>query len=99
MMGRVQTDLATWARESFDLGDGDVSITPGPRGALGQLWRLAAGHRLFALKQVFAATPPARAEVAFAQRATAAGVQLPASHPDRCGRYLVPLPDGGWLRL
>jgi Ser/Thr protein kinase RdoA (MazF antagonist) len=103
MMGRVQTDVVTWAREAFDLGAGDVSITPGARGAQGQVWRLAVGHRVFALKQVFAGTPPARveveAEVAFTQRATAAGARLPASHPDRNGRYLVPLPDGGWLRL
>jgi Ser/Thr protein kinase RdoA (MazF antagonist) len=103
MMGRVQTDVVTWAREAFDLGDGDVSITPGARGAQGQVWRLVAGHRVFALKQVFAGTPPARAEVeaevAFGKRAAAAGARLPASHPDRNGRFLVPLPDGGWLRL
>jgi len=103
MMDRVQTDVVTWAREAFDLGDGDVSITPGERGAQGQVWRLAVGRRVFALKQVFVGTPPARveveAEVAFAQRAAAAGVRLPASHPDRNGRYLVPLTDGGWLRL
>ena len=103
MMGQVETDLVARAREAFDLGDGDVSITPGARGALGQVWRLAAGHRLYALKQVFAGAPPARAEVeaeaAFARRAATAGVRIPASHPDRNGRYLVPLPDGGWLRL
>ena len=103
MMDRVQTDLVTWAREAFDLGDGDVSITPGARGALGQVWRLVAGHQVYALKQVFAGTPSGRAEVgaevAFAQRAASAGVRLPASHPDRKGRYLVPLLDGGWLRL
>lgn len=76
---------------------------PGARGAQGQVWRLAVGRRLFALKHVFAGTPPApvvvEAEVAFARQATAAGVRLPASHPDRDGRYLVPLTDGGWLRL
>ncbi len=103
MMGRVQTDVVTWAREAFDLGAEDVSITPGARGAQGQVWRLEVGRRVFALKQVFAGTPPARvqveAEVAFTQRAAAAGARLPASHPDRSGRYLVPLPDGGWLRL
>ncbi len=103
MMDRVQTDLVTWAQEAFDLGDGDVSITPGARGALGQVWRLVAGHQVYALKQVFAGTPSTRAEVeaevAFAQRAAAAGVRLPASHPDRNGRYVVPLPNGGWLRL
>jgi Ser/Thr protein kinase RdoA (MazF antagonist) len=99
----VQTDVVTPAREAFDLGDGDVAIDPRARGALGQVWRLAAGQRVYALKQVFAGAPPARAEVeaevAFAQRAAAAGARLPASHPDRDGRYVVPLPGGGWLRL
>ena len=103
MMDRVQTDLVTSAREAFDLGDGDVSITPGARGAQGQVWRLAVGRRVFALKRVFAGMPPApvevEAEVAFATRAAEAGIRLPASHPDRNGRYLVPLADGGWMRL
>ena len=70
---------------------------------MGEVWRLTAGHRSYALKRVFAGTPTTRAgveaEVAFANRAIVAGVKLPASHPDRTGRYLVPLPDGGWLRL
>jgi Ser/Thr protein kinase RdoA (MazF antagonist) len=103
MMGRVQTDVLSSVREAFDLGGGDISITPGARGAQGQVWRLTAGSRAFALKQAFAGTPPARAEVeaeiAFTRRAATAGVRLPASHPDRFGRYLVPLTDGGWLRL
>ncbi len=103
MMGRVQTDLLNFAREAFDLGGGDISITPGARGAQGQVWRLAMGPRSFALKQAFAGSPPApaevEAEIAFAQWAAAVGVRLPASHPDRKGRHLVPLPDGGWLRL
>ena len=103
MMDGVQTDLVSSVREAFDLGDGDVSIMPGARGAQAQVWRLAVGPRVFALKRVFAGTPPApvvvRAEVAFGQRAAAAGVRFPASHPDRDARYLVPLVDGGWLRL
>ncbi len=103
MMDRVQTDVLTSAREAFDLGDGEVSITPGARGAQGQVWRLTVGRRVFALKQVFAGIPPAHVvvetEVAFARRAVAAGVRSPASLPDRNGRYLVPLAEGGWLRL
>jgi Ser/Thr protein kinase RdoA (MazF antagonist) len=103
MMGRVQTDVLNSAREAYDLEDDDVSITPGPRGAQGQVWRLAAGPRVFALKQAFGGTPPGRAtvvaEIALAQRAAALGVQLPKCHPDRNGQYLVPLTDGGWLRL
>lgn len=103
MMGPVQTDLLSSAREAFDLGDLDLSIAPGDRGAQGQVWRLTAGPRVFALKQAFAGTPPApaevEAEIAFAQRAAIVGLRLPASHPDRRGRYVVPLPEGGWLRL
>ncbi|MGZ5405380.1 MAG: phosphotransferase [Nocardioides sp.] len=97
------TDVVTLVCEAFDLGDVAVSATPGARGALGQVWQLVAGHRVYALKQVFAGTPPPRseveAEVAFAHRASAAGVRLPTSHHDRNGRYLLPLPEGGWLRL
>lgn len=96
----MKFDLVAWARESFDLGDEDVSITPGARG---ELCRLAARRRVYALKQVSAGVPPARgeveSEVAFARRAAAAGVRLPASHPDRNGKYVVPLTNGGWLRL
>lgn len=99
----MQTELVARAGEAFDLGEGEVAIAPGPRGALGQVWRLTAGDHVYALKQVFDGTPPPQAEVAaevaFAQRAIAAGVRLPASHPDRHGRYVVPLADGGWLRL
>lgn len=99
----MQSDLVGWARESFDLQDEDVSITPGARGARGEVWRLTAGRRVYALKRVFAGAPPARGEVegevAFARRAAAAGVRLPSSHRDRYGEYVVPLSDGGWLRL
>ncbi|MDQ2851342.1 MAG: phosphotransferase [Actinomycetota bacterium] len=99
----MQSDLMSRARESFDLGDEDVSITPGARGARGQVWRLTAGRRVYALKQVSAGAPPAQgqveSEVKFARRAAAAGVRLPASHLDRNGEYVVPLTNGGWLRL
>ena len=102
MTGDLRTSLLVLVREAFDL-DGDLSITPGARGALGQVWRLTVGHRVYALKQVFAGAPPTQAEVeaevALAGRAATAGVRAPASHPDHSGRYLVPLPGGGWLRL
>ena len=102
-MGRMQSDLLAQARESFDLGDEDVSIKLGARGAQGEVWRLSVGRRVYALKQVFAGAAPARSEVesevVFARRAAAAGVRLPASHPDRNGEYVVPLTNGGWLRL
>ena len=102
-MGRMQSDLVARSRESFDLGDEDVSITPGARGARGEVWQLTAPGRVYALKHVFAGAPPDRGEVEsevdFARRAAAAGVRLPASHPDRNGEYVVSLPKGGWLRL
>lgn len=99
----MHSDLVARARESFDLGDEDVSIAPGARGAQGEVWRLTAGRRVYALKHAFAGVPPApgevEGEVAFARRAATAGVRLPASHPDRNGEYVVPLTNGGWLRL
>jgi hypothetical protein len=99
----VRDDLVDLARASFDLGVGDVQMAPAARGALGQVWRLVAGGRAYALKVVFEGTPPGAdevaTEVAFARAAAAAGVRLPASHPDRQGGYPVPLAGGGWLRL
>ena len=87
-----------FAREAFGWGR-DVVVSGGPRGARGRIWR--AGDR-YALKEIFA-DPPTEAQVAaeleFARRAIAAGVRLPASHPDRVGRYVVPTPQGTWLRL
>jgi Ser/Thr protein kinase RdoA (MazF antagonist) len=103
MMGDVETDVVARACEAFDLGSGDVSVTSGSRGALGQVWHVEVGHRVYALKEVFAGSPPAEsvvaAEIAFAERAVAAGVRVPASYPDRDGRYLVPQAGGGWWRL
>ena len=103
MMGDVETDVVARAREAFDLGSGEVVVTPGSRGALGQVWRVEVGQQAYALKEVFAGSPPAEAEVAaeiaFAERAVAAGVRVPTSYPDRDGRYLVPHTGGGWLRL
>lgn len=99
----MRSNLVARARESFDLGDEDISITPGARGARGEVWRLTARRQGYALKQVSAGVPPARgeieSEVVFARPAAAAGVRLPASHPARNGEYVVPLRNGGWLRL
>jgi Ser/Thr protein kinase RdoA (MazF antagonist) len=87
-----------FAREAFGWGL-DVAVSAGPRGARGRVWRV--GDR-YALKEIFA-DPPTEAQVAaeldFARRAIAAGVRLPAGHPDRAGRYVVPTPHGTWLRL
>jgi Ser/Thr protein kinase RdoA (MazF antagonist) len=77
-------------------------VSAGPRGALGQIWRLEVGPARYALKEIFA-EPPSEAriamELAFAARAARAGVRLPASHPDRAGRHLLTTPAGVWLRL
>lgn len=86
------------ARLAYDWGDG-VVLTAGPRGAAGQIWKVDGA---FALKEIFR-RPPSRAavdaELRFCALASAAGVRLPRSLPDRTGRYLHETPDGTWLRL
>jgi Ser/Thr protein kinase RdoA (MazF antagonist) len=93
--------LVAYAREAFGWG-ADVVVSAGSRGALGQIWRLEVGPARYALKEIFSG-PPSQAlieeELDFARRAAGAGVRLPASHPDREGRYLLTAPDGTWLRL
>ncbi|WP_327001591.1 phosphotransferase [Dactylosporangium sp. NBC_01737] len=79
--------------------DGDISLSAGPRGALGQIWRV---NDVFALKEIFRRPPSEAAvdaELRFCALASAAGVRLPLSHPDRDGRYLHRTPGGTWLRL
>jgi Ser/Thr protein kinase RdoA (MazF antagonist) len=93
--------LASIAREAFGW-DADVVLSPGPRGALGRIWRVDVGPKRFALKEIFAGAPSEaviEAELAFTRRAAEAGVRLPASHPDRAGRHLVAGRDGTVLRL
>ncbi|MDQ3788694.1 MAG: phosphotransferase [Actinomycetota bacterium] len=94
-------DVGVDIRETFGW-DEDVVVSAGPRGALGQIWRVDVGPARFALKKLFGTPPSAaviEAELAFARRAAEAGVRLPASHPDRDGRYLIATPDGTSLRL
>src|SRR4051812_20036710 len=94
-------ELVTQLREAFGW-DEDVVVSAGPRGALGQVWRVEAGSARYALKEIFA-RPPSEAviaaEMAFARRAAGAGVRLPASHPDRSGRLLHAAHGGMWFRL
>jgi hypothetical protein len=78
-------------QEAFGWSE-DVVVSAGPRGALGQIWRLDVGPARYALKEIFAEPPSEaliEAELAFAERAAEAGVRLPASHPDREGRHLL----------
>ncbi|GHJ44131.1 hypothetical protein Cs7R123_14730 [Catellatospora sp. TT07R-123] len=81
---------------------GPVDVAAGPRGALGQIWRVRVGDDRYALKEIFG-RPPSETllagELAFAARAAEAGVRVPRSHPDRDGRYLVSAPGGVHLRL
>jgi Ser/Thr protein kinase RdoA (MazF antagonist) len=97
----VAEELVAHVRKAFGWGE-DVAVSAGPRGALGQIWRLDVGPACYALKEIFA-NPPSEAlveaELAFARRAARAGVRLPASHPARDGRYLLAGPGGAWLRL
>ncbi|MEV6152669.1 phosphotransferase [Nonomuraea sp. NPDC052129] len=94
-------ELVAHIREAFGWGE-DVVVSAGPRGALGQIWRLDVGPARYALKEIFAEPPSEaliEAELAFGRRASEAGVRLPASHPDRDGRHLLEPPGGTWLRV
>ncbi len=93
--------LAAHLREAYGW-TADVVVSPGPRGAEGQIWRVEVGSARYAVREIFAEPPPEaviEAELAFARRATEAGVRVPASHADRTGRHLLAGPGGTWLRL
>lgn len=99
-------DLAASAVRAFGLpATPPAAISAGPRGALGQIYRLEAGGRVYALKELFAGgslVPEAAvaAEVEFVAGAKARGVRAPASHAAADGRYLTRLPRrGGRFRL
>ncbi|NUO59870.1 MAG: phosphotransferase [Hamadaea sp.] len=92
--------LLTAAYAAYGWGP-EVTVAPGPRGALGRIWRVRtpAGH--YALKHSFETPPDGRlqAELDLTRRAAAAGVRVPATHPAADGRLQVPAPGGGVLRL
>ncbi len=94
------SDMLGTASVAFGWSD-DLKVSVGPRGALGQMWRIDIGAARYALKEIFD-EPPTEAsihlELDFIRRATAFGVRAPASHADRDGRCLVTLPAGSWLR-
>jgi Ser/Thr protein kinase RdoA (MazF antagonist) len=97
----VVGELVEYVRESFGWRE-DVVVSAGPRGALGQVWRLDVGPKRYALKEIFAEPPSEaliEAELAFTAKAAEAGVRSPASHPDREGRHLLDGPGGTWLRV
>jgi Ser/Thr protein kinase RdoA (MazF antagonist) len=98
-------DLIGYVRTVFGLDlTARASLSPGARGALGQILRLEIGPRRYAVKELFRTGAPdpvvLAAEVDFTGRAAAAGVRVAASYPATDGRIAVPMPDGpGWLRL
>ncbi len=96
----MRDELVAFARASFGW-EGDIDVTAGPRGALGQMWRVEIGPKRYALKEIFAEPPTEHAievELEWARMAADCGVLVPTSHPDRDGRYLLTAPDGTWLR-
>ncbi|MGH3860130.1 phosphotransferase enzyme family protein [Actinokineospora sp.] len=95
------TELIATLRDAFGWR-ATVEVLAGPRGALGQIWRVDVGSERYALKEIFAEPPSEaliEAELALAHRAAEASVRFPKSHPDRTGHYLLAAPSGGWLRL
>jgi Ser/Thr protein kinase RdoA (MazF antagonist) len=97
----LDPEVLAQLRDAFGWGP-DVVVSAGPRGALGQIWRVEAGASRYALKEIFAEPPTealVEAELAFARRATEAGVRLPASRADRDGHYLLVEPGGTVFRV
>lgn len=98
-------DLVDYVRAMFALDPtAPATLTPGGRGALGQISRLQIGPSRYAVKELFNEQAPPTAlisaEVKFTALAAAAGVRVAASYPATDGRYVVPMPDStGWLRL
>lgn len=96
----MRDELVAHLRAAFGW-TGEIAVSRGPRGALGQIWRVDIGPQRYAVKEIFDEPPTAdaiRIELEFARRAGDCGVQVPLSHPDSTGRYLLTAPDGAWLR-
>jgi Ser/Thr protein kinase RdoA (MazF antagonist) len=98
-------DLIDYVCATFELDRAaPARLTPGRRGALGQISRLEVGSRLYAVKELFANEAPSAAlvaaEVEFTALAATVGVRVAANYPAIDGRYVVPMLGGsGWLRL
>lgn len=93
-------EIIAHAATAFGWGEA-VTVTAGPRGALGQIWRVDVGRAHFALKEIFDEVPTedvVRRELEFTGRASEFGVTMPALIPDVGGNYVVRTPTGDWLR-
>ena len=93
-------ELVAQARTAFGWTP-DIGVSAGPRGALGQIWRLEIGSARYALKHIFDEAPTEasiRVELDLIGRAREVGVRAPASHAARDGRYLQTARDGTWFR-
>ena len=90
------TSLGEWARDTFGLGKGPVSVTVAARGADGRVSLLTVGEDRYALKQPFGAVDEedVRREAAHLVHFARAGIEVPTQVSDGQGRYVVPVPDG-----
>ncbi|MFW5469013.1 aminoglycoside phosphotransferase family protein [Knoellia sp. CPCC 206435] len=98
------TSLGKWARDTFGLGKGPVSVTVVARGADGRVSLLTVGEDRYALKQPFGAVDEedVRREAAHLLHFARAGIEVPAQVSDGEGRYAVPVPaelGGGQARV
>ncbi len=94
--------MVHWAVAAAFGWHGEVAASAGPRGALGQIWRVEVDGERYALKELFDQPPTielVEAEAVFVERAVAAGVRAPRPHRDLAGRYLVARGEGLWARL
>lgn len=98
------TSLGEWARDTFALGDGPVSLTVAARGAEGRVSLLTVGEDRYAFKQPFSAVDEEdlRREAGHLVHFARTGIDVPVHVSDREGRYAVPVPDalgGGQARV
>jgi Ser/Thr protein kinase RdoA (MazF antagonist) len=92
--------------ERYSLGDGASLAGPVARGELGQVWRLATSHGVFAVKELFEplSETEVREDADYQQAALDAGVPAPAILRTTDGTVLVRLDQAqvrayGWVDL
>lgn len=97
-------ELGEWARTTYRLGDGPLTLAPGGRGAEAVVWRLGVGDEAFALKQPFAEIDEAdlAREAVLLDHFAGAGVEVPTHRTTHDGRYAARAPaalGGGQVRV